>query len=65
MANSQLPYPGADRNLGPAVNAVDGTLFTLSTVIVALRLFTRLRITRNFGWDDATITLAQVRQQLD
>lgn len=49
-----------DQNLGPVFTAVDVVVFALSTTFVLLRLGTRFFITRNPGWDDATILLAQV-----
>lgn len=49
-----------EQNLGPVVTAVDIVVFSLSTLFVLLRLGTRFFITRNPGWDDATIVLAQV-----
>ena len=55
-----MDYPGPDRNLGPVFLAVDIVVFALSTTTVLLRLGTRTWITRNLGWDDATIALAQV-----
>ncbi|KAL8677442.1 MAG: hypothetical protein Q9186_006128 [Xanthomendoza sp. 1 TL-2023] len=51
--------PGIQKNLGPVFSAVDIVAFTLSTALVILRLGTRVFITRNPGWDDATILLAQ------
>ncbi|KAL8998623.1 MAG: hypothetical protein Q9169_002374 [Polycauliona sp. 2 TL-2023] len=49
----------SDKNLGPLFTAVDIVVFFLSTTFVLLRLGTRFFITRNPGWDDATILLAQ------
>lgn len=49
-----------EQNLGPVFITVDIVVFALSTVFVLLRLGTRFFITRNPGWDDATILLAQV-----
>ena len=53
------PIPSG-KNLGPVFEAVDAVAFGLSTLLVILRLGTRLFITRNPGWDDATIAFAQV-----
>ena len=55
-----MPFPGGDQNRGPVVIAVLSLFFGLSTIIVFLRMTTRLYITRNFGWDDATMVLTQV-----
>ena len=56
------PASGGDnRNLGPVVVGINWMVFGPATVMVALRLITRKWITHNFGWDDVTILLAQVR----
>ena len=49
-----------ERNLGPVFTAIDIAVFALSTFCVLVRVLTRSFITRNPGWDDATIILAQV-----
>ena len=36
----------------------------LSTVVVALRLYTRGRIVKHFGWDDGFLVAAQVSDLL-
>ena len=61
MNNNPLHTPASSGNLGPVFHGLDWALFSLSTIIVVLRLYTRLWITRNFGLDDATIALTQVR----
>ena len=48
-----------DRNLGPTLIAVNWAIFAPATILVCLRLITRIWITRNFGWDDAVIALTQ------
>lgn len=55
------PPPGGDRNLGPAVIALNCVVFTSSSLIVILRTVTRIWITHNFGWDDAVMVLTQVQ----
>ena len=55
-----MGYSGLDGNLGTVFLVIDIVVFTLSSITVLLRLGTRVWITRNFGWDDATITFAQV-----
>ena len=62
MDNNPLHTTASGRNLGPIFLGVDWAIFSLSTIIVALRLYTRLFITRNFGLDDATIALTQARR---
>ena len=61
MNNNPLHTTASGGNLGPVFLGVDWVLFSLSTIIVILRLYTRLWITRNFGLDDATIALTQAR----
>ncbi|KAL9028733.1 MAG: hypothetical protein Q9196_002951 [Gyalolechia fulgens] len=54
------PPEGGDRNLGPALIAVNCVLFIASTLVVILRSITRLWITRNFGIDDAFMVVTQM-----
>lgn len=54
-----IPSTG-DRNLGPMLIAVNWAIFGPATILVCLRLITRIWITYNFGWDDAVIALTQV-----
>lgn len=61
MDEVDIPPPGGDQNRGPVVIAILSLFFGLSTIIVFLRVVTRIWITRNFGWDDATMALTQVR----
>lgn len=55
------PPPGGDKNRGSIILALDGIIFGTSWTMVLLRLVTRTWITRNLGWDDATIFFAAVR----
>ena len=55
------PPMGGDRDRGSEILAVDGVIFGISWSMVLLRIFTRTWITRNVGWDDATIVFAAVR----
>lgn len=48
------------RDLGGAILAVDWAVFGPSSVMVCLRMINQLFITRNFGWDDGFIAIAQV-----
>ncbi|CAO1602115.1 hypothetical protein XANCAGTX0491_005746 [Xanthoria calcicola] len=57
---SGTPPPGGDKNRGSIILALDGIIFGTSWTMVLLRLGTRTWITRNLGWDDATIFLAAV-----
>ncbi|KAL8879910.1 MAG: hypothetical protein Q9198_002572 [Flavoplaca austrocitrina] len=52
------PPAGGDKNRGSIILALDGVIFGISWSMVLLRLGTRSWITRNLGWDDATIFLA-------
>ena len=61
MDNNPLHTTASGGNLGPVFLGLDWAAFSLSTIIVALRLYTKLCITRNFGFDDATIALTQAR----
>ena len=58
-----IPSTG-DRNLGTVLIGVNWAVFGPSIIIVCLRLVTRIWITRNFGWDDAMIALAQVSKAI-
>ena len=64
MEGVDIPSPGGDQSRGPAVIAVLSLFFGLSTVMVFLRSATRICITRNFGWDDATMALTQVKRNI-
>ncbi|KAI9751445.1 MAG: hypothetical protein M4579_006055 [Chaenotheca gracillima] len=44
------------QNRGPTLITVGWIFTSLSILVVALRLFTRFRLTRNAGWDDHFIT---------
>ena len=57
-----IPSSG-DRNLGPFLIGLNWAVFGPSTIIVCLRLVTRIWITHNFGWDDATIAIGQVSRR--
>ncbi|KAL8760418.1 MAG: hypothetical protein Q9199_000042 [Rusavskia elegans] len=51
---------GGDENLGPTIIIINVIVFVASTLIVIVRIFTRLCLTKNFGWDDAVMVLTQV-----
>ncbi|KAI4233244.1 MAG: hypothetical protein LQ349_004533 [Xanthoria aureola] len=51
---------GGDENLGPTIIIINVIVFVASTLIVIVRTFTRLCLTKNFGWDDAVMVLTQV-----
>lgn len=58
--NSETIPSHGDRNLGPMLIGVNWVIFGPSTIIVCLRVITRIWITHNFGWDDGVMVLAQV-----
>lgn len=51
---------GGDENLGPTIIIINVIVFVASTLVVIVRTFTRLCLTKNFGWDDAVMVLTQV-----
>ena len=65
MDGADMPPGGGDQSRGPAIIAVLSLFFGLSTIMVFLRTATRIWITRNFGWDDATMALTQVGKDGD
>ena len=54
------PPPDGNQNRGGQIIAVDAVIFGISWSMVLLRTVTRMWITRNFGWDDATTLIAAV-----
>ncbi|KAL6720576.1 hypothetical protein ACLMJK_002500 [Lecanora helva] len=57
--NNSLHTEVSKKNLGPVFLGIDWTVFSISTIVVLIRLYTRGWITRNLGWDDAVIALTQ------
>ena len=55
---------GGDQNRATELNAFAWTWFSLSTTFVAARLYSRLKLTRNFWFDDFFIVLSWVGSQL-
>ncbi|KAK3176114.1 hypothetical protein OEA41_007436 [Lepraria neglecta] len=61
MSDSAETIPSSgDTNFGPVLIGVNWAVFGPSTILVGLRLVTRVWITHNFGWDDTLILLAQI-----
>ncbi|KAF2806512.1 uncharacterized protein BDZ99DRAFT_394327 [Mytilinidion resinicola] len=57
MATPPLPnYP--NDNQGPIILATTGTVTALALITLALRLFVRIRMIRNVGWDDYAMIMA-------
>ncbi|KAL8748001.1 MAG: hypothetical protein Q9190_000213 [Brigantiaea leucoxantha] len=54
------PPPGGDQNEGPTVLAVMWTLTTVALIVFCLRIYGRLLLTRNPGWDDFWMVVAVV-----
>ncbi|KAK4690312.1 hypothetical protein P7C71_g6449, partial [Lecanoromycetidae sp. Uapishka_2] len=52
------PPPGGDQDRGPAINAAIWTFTSLALFCVLLRLYGRLILTTNFGWDDFWIIIS-------
>ncbi|KAK8091707.1 hypothetical protein PG997_002068 [Apiospora hydei] len=57
MDPASLPPP-PDVNRGPEILAVTGTLVAATLCVVMLRLWVRLRLVRQLGWDDFFVVAA-------
>lgn len=55
------PPPGGDHDRGPEMLAVIWTFTTLALAVVSLKLYTRFRILREPGFDDAFTAVSVVR----
>jgi hypothetical protein len=49
---------------GPAILAIGWTFVAVSTLFVVARVYTRLRVTRNLGYDDGLVVIAVVSYPL-
>jgi hypothetical protein len=56
QVDGNLPYP--DHNKGPELLHTIWILSTVSTIVVALRIYTKIRKTRRLYWDDGLMVLA-------
>lgn len=54
------PPPGGDQNRGPNTYGAIIPVTILATVTVAARMYARIGVLHNVGWDDSTIVLGQV-----
>ena len=54
------PPPGGDQNRGPDTYGANIPTAILSTGFVLARMYVRIFVIHNVGWDDHTIVLAQV-----
>ena len=56
------PAPAqGDQGLGPTINAVNWVFTILALLAVGARLYGRVKLTHNIGWDDLWIVVAIVR----
>ncbi|KAK0648212.1 hypothetical protein B0T16DRAFT_113643 [Cercophora newfieldiana] len=55
MAPTDTPPAGGDVDRGPVILAVTIVTTVLALIVVALRIWVRLKIVKNVGWDDYTI----------
>jgi len=55
------PPPGGDRSQGWALLSVCWSFVAAAVVTTLLRIWVRVRLTRNLGWDDYTMMAAIVR----
>ena len=58
MGETTPPSNGENRQW--VIKVAAWPLFSVCTILVALRIWTRARIARPLGWDDAFIVLAMV-----
>ncbi len=67
MASTQLseklPYPDHDK--GPEILQILWTLGSISIIVVALRIYTKIRQTRRLYWDDGLMVLALVSTDVE
>ena len=63
MANPVSEFASVDcaQDRGTEALVVNGVLLSIATVIVALRLYIRIFMRRNLGWDDYFIVASLVR----
>lgn len=50
ISHNPLHTVASNENLGPVFIGIDWAVFCLSTIVVLVRLYTRLWITNNIGW---------------
>ena len=55
-----LPPTDGDKNYGGILIGVNWAVFIPATFFVALRIFTRVKISHNLGWDDAMMVFTAV-----
>lgn len=57
---SQIPQYSIEASKLELMRALNGTFLAISCILVALRVWTRTKISRCWGWDDWFILLALV-----
>ena len=62
MDQFEKPPPGGDKDRGYVIIIVTSVMVALSSMVVALRVYTRIRIVRSFGLDDYVLLLAWVSE---
>lgn len=55
-----LPPPGGGRNKGPSIETTIWIFTSIALLTVLFRIFGRVRLTRNLGWDDFWIVIAML-----
>ncbi|KAK0610914.1 hypothetical protein B0T14DRAFT_413473, partial [Immersiella caudata] len=60
MSAKHTPPPDGDADKGPILLAVTIVTTMVALIIVALRMFVRIKIVKNVGWDDHTIVGASL-----
>ena len=58
---SMVPPPDGDASKGPSMLIIIWLFTAISTIVVGLKMWTRLKIIREFGADDVLTILALVR----
>ena len=55
------PPPGGDDDIGYKLVAVAIATISVASVVVAIRLYVRIKLVRAVGWDDSLMLLSLVR----
>ena len=64
--SSATPIPCIPGDRAPLAVTFVVLFTTIATILVALRIYTRIRlVSGGLGWDDATIVIAWVRRDLN
>lgn len=60
IASPKFPPTDGDDDRRATILAVVISMTLLSTATIILRVYTRIKVIHNLGWDDYTIVIAQV-----